>query len=223
MSNACNRGTCSRRRNYKKYIKKPEYTTGMEWAVTEVRKRHFRRDRSGVEYTKVAGDIVADPVVQKMKEFNHHSHTNCFEHSVHVSYYNYLICKKLGWDIHSAVKAGLLHDLFLYDWHGHKPEKGERRHGFEHPTKALKNARSNFPITRKEGDMIAKHMFPLTVTPPKYKETYVIIMTDKFCSICEVMDRFFKESKRKTFQKPDERAIPAIMDQSMERHYVKIG
>lgn len=213
MANTCDSGTCSRRRNYKKYIKKPQYASRLERTVTAVKLRHMLRNQSAEEYTKVAGNIISSPVVQKMKTFNHHSHTNCFEHSVHVSYYNYLICKKLGWDTHSAVKAGLLHDLFLYDWHGHKPEAGERMHGFEHPTKALKNAQSSFPITRKEGDMIAKHMFPLTVTPPRYKETYVIIMTDKFCSVCEVMDRFFKKSKRKTFQKQEKKMLPAVIKQ----------
>ena len=63
-------------------------------------------------------------------------------------------------------------------------------HGFEHPTKALKNAGKYFDITEKEGDMIAKHMFPLTVTPPKYKETFVIVLVDKFCSFNEVLDDF---------------------------------
>lgn len=84
-------------------------------------------------------------------------------------------------------------DLFLYDWHGHKPEKGERMHGFEHPNKALKNAHDNFSLTKKEGDMITKHMFPLTLTPPSYKETYVIVMTDKLCSVGEVLDKYFRK------------------------------
>ena len=78
----------------------------------------------------------------------------------------------------------------LYDWHKYSPGKGERLHGFEHPTKALKNAGKYFDITEKEGDMIAKHMFPLTVTPPKYKETFVIVLVDKFCSFNEVLDDF---------------------------------
>ena len=90
----------------------------------------------------------------------------------------------------AGAKAGLLHDLFLYDWHKYSPGKGERLHGFEHPTKALKNAGKYFDITEKEGDMIAKHMFPLTVTPPKYKETFVIVLVDKFCSFNEVLDDF---------------------------------
>ena len=136
-----------------------------------------------------------------MKKYRQHYDTNCYDHCIEVAYWSYLFCKKHNLDYASISRAAILHDLFLYEWHGRKPEKGERQHGFEHPTKALKNARSNFPITRKEGDMISKHMFPLTVTPPKYKETYVIVMTDKFCSVCEVLDRFFKESKRRTFKK----------------------
>ena len=99
---------------------------------------------------------------------------------------NYIVCKKLGLDDNAAAKAGLLHDLFLYDWHGHKPEKGERMHGFEHPNKALKNA----------GDMITKHMFPLTLTPPSYKETYVIVMTDKLCSVGEVLDSISEKNTK---------------------------
>lgn len=100
------------------------------------------------------------------------------------------MCKKLHLDEKAGAKAGLLHDLFLYDWHKYSPGKGERLHGFEHPTKALKNAGKYFDITEKEGDMIAKHMFPLTVTPPKYKETFVIVLVDKFCSFNEVLDDF---------------------------------
>ena len=42
--------------------------------------------------------------------------------------------------------------------------------------------------------MIAKHMFPLTVTPPKYKETFVIVLVDKFCSFNEVLDDLYTGS-----------------------------
>ena len=156
------------------------------------RKNYETRQNNARDFKKCVADVVKNPVVQQMKQYNHHSHTNCFEHSLHVAYYNYLICKKFGWDYRAAAKAGMLHDLFLYDWHDYKPQKGERMHGFEHPNKALKNAHDNFKLTRKEGDIIVKHMFPLTLTPPKYKEAYVIVMTDKFCSMCEVMDRIFK-------------------------------
>lgn len=194
-----------RRRNYKRYIKKPEYETGYDRINNILKKGHAKRNVSAHEYREFMGDMMDAPVVSEMKTFNHHSHTSCYQHSVHVSYYNYLICKKLGWDVRAAARAGLLHDLFLYDWHGYKMQEGERMHGFEHPTKALKNAGSHFKISHKEGDIIKKHMFPLTITPPMYKESYVIVMTDKFCSFGEVMDRFFKKKKRETFRKENQK------------------
>jgi len=164
--------------------------------VEYIKKKHTNRDNDKEEFVKMIGYVANHEKVKEMKNYNHHSYTNCFEHSMHVSYYNYIICKKLGWDAKAGAKAGLLHDMFLYDWHGYKPQNGERLHGFEHPLKSLKNARACFNITEKEGDIISKHMFPLTITPPKYKETYVIIMTDKFCSACEVMDRFLNKKAR---------------------------
>ncbi len=144
------------------------------------------------DYKRCVGKVAKHDVVKQMKQYEHHGNTSCYQHSLHVSYYNYLICKKFGWDYKAAAKAGLLHDLFLYDWHDYKPKYDERLHGFEHADKALKNAHVHFNISKKEGDIIKKHMFPLTLTPPKYKESYVIVLTDKFCSMCEVIDGFVK-------------------------------
>lgn len=144
------------------------------------------------EYKKCVRSVAKHDIVKRMKEYEHHGNTSCYQHSLHVSYYNYIICKKLGLDYKAAAKAGLLHDLFLYDWHYYKPTKGERLHGFQHADKALKNASKYFKLTEKEGDIIKKHMFPLTLTLPKYKETCVIVLTDKFCSVCEVIDGFLR-------------------------------
>ena len=154
------------------------------------------------EYRNSCEDVFSSDVVQGMKKYSHHGRTSLFGHSLHVSYYNYIICKKLRLDEKAGARAGLLHDLFLYDWHTYTKTDDERLHGFEHPSKALKNAGKHFRITRKEGDMIAKHMFPLTVTPPKYKESFVISGVDKFCSINEVLDDFIK---RKIFGANDTR------------------
>lgn len=166
----------------------------------KIKMAHENRNKSRDEFKLYVKEVIDKPVVQQMKKYNHHSHTNCFEHSMHVSYYNYVICKKFGLDYKAGARAGLLHDLFLYDWHEYVPKKGERLHGFEHPKKALKNACDNFELSEVEKDIIAKHMFPLTLSLPRYKETVVIVMTDKFCSTCEVLDRFFKKSKRDSFR-----------------------
>lgn len=153
-------------------------------------KRQNDKRASAKSYRQCVREIANNPVVQEMKNYTHHGDTSCFRHCVHVSYYNWLICRRLGWDSVSAAKAGLLHDLFLYDWHDYKPQPGERLHGFEHPLKALNNAKKSFVLTPKEEDMIVKHMFPLTLSIPKYKETWLIVMTDKFCSLCEVLDGY---------------------------------
>ena len=34
--------------------------------------------------------------------------------------------------------------------------------------------------------MILRHMWPLTIVPPAYKEGYVLLFADKFCSLAEV-------------------------------------
>ena len=142
------------------------------------------------EYAACVADLLNSDEVLWMKNIRHHHFVTCYEHSLFVSYVAYRLARHWNIDVREAARAGLLHDLFLYDWHKYSPGKGERLHGFEHPTKALKNAGKYFDITEKEGDMIAKHMFPLTVTPPKYKETFVIVLVDKFCSFNEVLDDF---------------------------------
>ena len=36
-----------------------------------------------------------------------------------------------------------------------------------------------------EKDIIVKHMWPLTITPPKYKESYILTLMDKFSATKE--------------------------------------
>ena len=45
----------------------------------------------------------------------------------------------------------------------------------------------NFEITDIEKDIIVKHMFPLNMALPKYKETVVIILVDKYCGLIDVL------------------------------------
>jgi len=180
-------------KSYKKKEKFTIYRTVFSRISGYAQYMDKRRAVSIKQYQTNMKKIVKNPVVQQMKQFNHHSDTNCFTHCVHVSYMNYLVCNKLRLDSYAAAKAGLLHDLFLYDWHVYKPKENERLHGFEHPSKALRNAHHHFQLTKKEGDIIVKHMFPLTLTPPSYKETAVIVVTDKICSVGEVLDKYFRK------------------------------
>lgn len=141
------------------------------------------------EYLALVGDILAHPSVSQMHQYIQHGDTSCLVHSVHVSYLSYVFCKRHGMDTRSVARAGLLHDLFLYDWHLHHRAKGERPHGLEHPKKALMNARAAFSLTEKEENIILRHMWPLTLTPPRYAEAYVVVWMDKFCTVMEVLRR----------------------------------
>ena len=50
----------------------------------------------------------------------------------------------------------------------------------------MNNAIAHFHITKKEQNMILRHMWPLTPIPPRWKEGFVLLYTDKFCSTAEV-------------------------------------
>jgi len=136
------------------------------------------------EYYSYVEDLINDEVVLQMKNYIQHGTTTCFQHCVNVSYYNYLLCKFFRLNCRDAARAGLLHDLFLYDWHTEK----HPTHGFTHPAAALANAKRYFELTDRESDIIEKHMFPLTPKLPRYKETVVIILVDKYCGLIETCE-----------------------------------
>ena len=138
------------------------------------------------EYFDFVKDLLDSDVVNEMKNYRHHYSTTCFQHSLNVSYYNYLVCKKLGLDARSAARAGLLHDLFLYDWRTTQRKRGEKPHGMRHPQIALENAKEHFTVDKREEYMIVKHMWPLTVKLPKYAESYVIVAIDKYSAAVEI-------------------------------------
>lgn len=141
------------------------------------------------EYIAAVEELLANEEVRSMEQYTQHGGTSCLRHSINVSYLAYRYCKQQGWNAVAAARGGLLHDLFLYDWHDYRRKPGERLHGFEHPRKALENATRLFDLTHVERDVIVRHMFPLTLTPPKTKEAYAVTMFDKYCSFMETFRR----------------------------------
>ena len=136
------------------------------------------------EFQEIIKDMVSNDTVLEMKNYRQHYDTSCFDHCLNVAYYSYLVCKKLGLDYKSISRAGLVHDLFLYDWRV-KQENRKGFHAFTHPRIAFENANKLFDLNDKEKDIILKHMWPLTLKLPKYKESYIIGFIDKYCAIKE--------------------------------------
>jgi uncharacterized protein len=135
------------------------------------------------EYKSCIKDLTQHESIYSMDDFAHHKKTTRLEHSLHVSYRSYLACRKLGLDYRSAARGGLLHDFYFYNSHVTRPDNG--RHCFCHPTIALENAVQLFDLNRVEKDIIVKHMWPVTVKPPKYKESFVVTLVDKYCASVE--------------------------------------
>ena len=148
-----------------------------------IRREAYRNDQ---EYLACVSDILESPVFQSMDNYIQHGHTTCRAHCIQVSYMSYRICRKHGWDFVAAARAGLLHDLFLYDWHTHAKETGNYFHGYTHPRVAMENAVKYFDIPEKEQKIILRHMWPLTIVPPSSMAGMAIVYADKFCSLSEV-------------------------------------
>lgn len=138
------------------------------------------------EFYTIVQDLISNETVQKMKEYRQHYDTSTYEHCFYVAYISYKICKKLGLDYKAAARAGMLHDLFLYDWrNSRKTLNLERPHAFIHPKIALKNASKLFNLTEKEKDIIVKHMWPVTLKFPKYPESFIVTFVDKYSALQE--------------------------------------
>lgn len=148
------------------------------------------------EFNSIIEDLTTHQTVQQMKNFIQHCDTTCYDHCINVAYYSYLICKKYGLDFKSAARGGMLHDLFLYNWRKREREvELDGFHAFIHPKIALENSMKLFNLNNIEKDIILKHMWPITLHLPKYKESYIITLVDKYCAIKESFD-YFKRKKK---------------------------
>ena len=146
-------------------------------------------------YIKIIKDIIDNPKVQEMKNYRQHAKVNCFDHCLLASYYSSSISKRFGFDYVSSARAGMLHDLFLYDWR--KRQDGRKGlHAFTHPKTSFENASKLFDLNKREKDIILKHMWPVTFFHfPRYKESFVLTIVDKYCAWCETFDSIFSKSK----------------------------
>lgn len=130
-------------------------------------------------------DLIDSPIVQSMQRITQHVDVNCLDHSLYVSYISFLWCRALGLNYRQAARGALLHDLFLYNQKDRRNFEG--RHLLTHPYAALKNAQTHFDLTELEKDIIVKHMWPITAKIPKYKESLLVGLADKFCALSEML------------------------------------
>lgn len=150
------------------------------------------------EFWECIDDLFSLEEVQRLEGFFQHCGTTRLQHSLNVSYYSFVLAKHLGGDFRSAARAGMLHDLFWYDW---RTEKTPQLHAFYHPKNALENAEKITELNEIERDAIVKHMFPLC-SFPQYRESYYVTVSDKYSATVEILEQFssFVKSKYVSFK-----------------------
>ncbi len=137
-----------------------------------------------VEFRLYINDLLENKYILRLDDYEQHVGTSRLQHSINVAYYSYKIAKIIGADSRLAARAGLMHDLYWYDWHCKKPPYN---HAYFHPMLALKNAEKIAELTPEEKDAIVKHMWPLSLGAPKYKESYAVTIADKYAAVLEVV------------------------------------
>ena len=75
-----------------------------------------------------------------------------------------------------------LDDDFFLDEVKHENEANKLR---LHPGYAVKNASKYIDLTEKQIDIISTHMFPVTFTPPKYIESWIVDLLDDVAALYE--------------------------------------
>lgn len=136
-----------------------------------------------------AGDILSSDTFQSTRQYIQHGSIPVHRHSIDVARQSLIISKALRIPVNERelIRGALLHDYFLYDWHDKTREDYDPLHGFSHPGRALRNASRDFELTGVEKDIIEKHMWPLTTALPRYKESWVVTLADKYCSTLETL------------------------------------
>ena len=153
-------------------------------------------------FFEIIKDIISNETVKQMKNFRQHCNTSCYKHCMQVAYFTYIACKRLKLDYVSATRAAMLHDLFLYDWRKkYRNTELPGLHAFVHPKIALKNASEIFELNDIEKDIIEKHMWPVTFSLPKYKESYIVTIMDKYSACLETYLYIKEKLEKKTFYK----------------------
>ena len=154
------------------------------------------------EFFEIIKDIISNDTVRQMKNFRQHCNTSCYQHCMQVAYYTYIACKKMRLDYVSATRAAMVHDLFLYDWRKkYRNVDLPGLHAFVHPKIALKNASKLFDLNDIEKDVISKHMWPVTFGFPKYMESYIVTIMDKYSACLETCYYIRNKLSQKTFYK----------------------
>lgn len=147
------------------------------------------KEHEEARFRELSRDLTEDIRVRRMSQYIQHGSTTTYDHVLRVARTAYRLnhILHLKADDHSLIRASILHDYYLYDWH----QQGDRLHGYHHARIAADNALRDFAISPAEQAMIQSHMWPLNLfSIPLSRGGWLLTIADKIASVQEtVMDR----------------------------------
>ncbi len=156
------------------------------------------------QWYEIVEEILLNDEFQKRKIFPHHHKLSVWDHSILVSFRSFLMARIFNADIRVCAIAGLLHDFYPWSWIYTEElellDDGKylvevrtkhslfKMHGFTHAKAAAENYVKYFPELEnpKITNAIKRHMFPLNIIPPRYKEGFIVTTIDKINSVHEL-------------------------------------
>jgi len=156
-----------------------------------IKKIKSYNQKSRGEYKDSMSELLAHDKLKLLDTYKQHYKYTRLKHSIDVSYYSFYLAKLFRCDQISAAKAGLLHDLYFHERAGFKENMKMLR---QHPKDALKNAREICDLNEIEQNIILRHMWLVTLRPPKYKEGYIVTFVDKYCAAKEFITSVFSRN-----------------------------
>lgn len=126
-------------------------------------------------------EVLDHPAFLSLGLYYHHGERSRLIHVISVAEMVFIMSRIRGLDTVSATRAALLHDFYFYD------RSMERRKGHwrRHPRIALENSLRYFTLNEIERDAIEHHMWPITPRRPLYRESRLVSLADKTCTLLD--------------------------------------
>ena len=135
-------------------------------------------DRQKEEFESIVSDF------NRLCDDMHHGISR-YEHSMRVAKYSYKVSKMFKIDNYDKVtRAALLHDFYINE---DLENISSRKKLKKHPNVALNNSLKYYELDDMQKDIIANHMFPVTYSLPKYKESWLVSLIDKGVGTYEML------------------------------------
>jgi len=151
--------------------------------------QRYRGDRLQITFDSIADLIINKDKYKSLKFDRHHGLTR-YIHSIKVARGTYFVAKLLHLDYVSATRGALLHDYFNdFEYEG---RKGLQKPNI-HPSLALRNAKLEYELNKKEENIIISHMFPFGKVKPNCPESWLVTTIDKFVAVEECIRFKLKE------------------------------